>query len=111
MPGRWLCRCGQENLQAEAACRACGALAPRQAPREAPREEPRERRLERLKARAERGALRAKDLVAAHVEGAKMGPELKGWEEPAPRHKRDMEAYKHLLRFAAWKAQRNAEQQ
>ena len=65
------------------------------------------RRREKL-ARAERGALRAKDVVAAHVEGAKMGPELKGWEEPAPRHLWDMDC-KHLLRFAAWKAQRNAE--
>lgn len=83
-PGRWCCACGQENLTAEASCRACGA---QRHPRAAA-----QGRVERLRARAERGVLRAADVAAAHVEGSKLGPELKGWEEPAPRHHRDMEA-------------------
>jgi len=90
-------------------CRGCGGKSPARCEKDlAARAREEERlRLEEVarQERAQCGQLTAADLKFAHLEGRKMMPELRGYEEMPKMHRDgNDEAYINLLRFAAWKA-------
>eukprot|EP00913_Durusdinium_trenchii_P011914 g11191.t1 len=113
LKGQWICSCTRANLLKEDFCRGCGGKSPERRQRDLDERQRAEeqQRLEALarQERAERNQLTAMDLAHAHSEGFKLLPTRKGWEEAPRRRTVDREAYKNLLRFAAWKAGRDAD--
>lgn len=108
-PGQWICSCSLANMLEEDFCRGCGGKSPARCEKDlAARAREEERlRLEEVarQERAQCGQLTAADLKFAHLEGRKMMPELRGYEEMPKMHRDgNDEAYINLLRFAAWKA-------